>query len=71
MAPFQTAAGTVTAFDEHGGYGTVSDSTGAEWVFHCTAIADDTRATDIGVAVLFDVVPGRMGRWEATNLRPA
>jgi cold shock CspA family protein len=70
VGPFQTAAGTVTAFDEHGGYGTVSDAAGTEWTFHCTAIADDTRSIEVGAVVEFDVVPGRMGHWEATNLRP-
>ena len=34
-------ASTTTA-----GYGTVADADGAEWFFHCTAIADGTRTID-------------------------
>jgi CspA family cold shock protein len=64
--------GTVVAFDDDKGYGTVRDAaTGAELFFHCTAIADGSRTIATGSAVTFDVVAGRLGRWEAAALSPA
>ena len=67
-----TVLGSVAEFDERGGYGTVvADDGGARWFFHCTAIADGTRAIEVGAAVDFEVVAGRLGRYEATNLRPS
>lgn len=71
VAPFGEADGTVAAFDDHGGYGEVVDSDDRRWPFHCTAIANGSRTILVGAAVRFDVVPGRLGRWEAANLRPA
>ncbi|MBL8779084.1 MAG: cold shock domain-containing protein [Acidimicrobiales bacterium] len=66
------ATGSVVSFDDPRGIGTVvDDADGQEHFFHCTAIADGTRTIEVGAAVDFEVVPGRMGRWEATNLRPA
>lgn len=70
MGPFESATGTVVSFDERSGYGTLWDVDGTEWVFHCTSIADQTRLIDIGAEIRFEVRPGRMGRWEATNLQP-
>jgi CspA family cold shock protein len=63
--------GVVTEFDEPAGIGTVTADEGGEHFFHCTAIADGTRTIDVGARVAFEVVPGRRGRWEATDLRPA
>ena len=63
--------GVVTAFDEPVGLGTVTTAAGEEHPFHCTAIADGTRTIEAGTAVDFEVVPGGLGRWEATDLRPA
>ena len=66
-----TQSGTVVAFDEAGGYGTVAaDGSGDRWFFHCTAIADGSRAIAVGAPVLFEVAPGRMGRYEAAAVRP-
>ena len=62
--------GVVTAFDEPVGLGTVTTTEGDEHAFHCTAIADGSRTIEVGTAVDFEVVPGRLGRWEATDLRP-
>jgi cold shock CspA family protein len=62
--------GVVTEFDEPAGIGTVTAEGGVEHFFHCTAIADGTRTIDVGARVAFEVVPGRLGRWEATDLRP-
>jgi cold shock CspA family protein len=67
---FAAHQGTVATFDDRGGYGTVS-ADGREWPFHCTAIAAGSRTIAAGVAVSFTVVPGRLGRWEAVDLRPA
>jgi cold shock CspA family protein len=62
--------GVVTAFDEPVGLGTVTADRGDEHPFHCTAIADGTRTIEVGARVRFEVVAGRQGRWEATDLRP-
>ena len=63
-------SGRVSAFDEHRGLGEVVDDAGTGYPFHCTAIADGTRTIAVGAAVDFDVVPGRLGRWEAAAIRP-
>jgi len=63
-------AGTVADFDEAAGYGRVAGDAGQSWFFHCTAIADGSRSIPTGVAVTFDVVAGRLGQWEAHDLRP-
>ncbi len=63
--------GTVVAFDEAKGYGTVRVEDGREHFFHCTQIADGTRTIEVGARVDFEVVAGRLGRWEAVGLRPA
>jgi CspA family cold shock protein len=60
--------GVVATFDDHRGYGTVRADDGTDLFFHCTAIADGTRTIDEGARVVFDVVPGRLGRWEAAQL---
>ena len=64
--------GAVVDFDEPAGYGhVVADDGSGEWFFHCTAIADGTRTIAVGAKVRFAVVPGHLGRYEATDLRPA
>jgi cold shock CspA family protein len=62
--------GTVVAFDPDKGWGTVRDDDGAEHFFHCTAIADGTRSIDVGAAVRYEIVAGRVGKWEARSLQP-
>ena len=62
--------GTVTAFDDHAGVGTVLADDGRELFFHCTAIADGSRTIDVDSAVTFRVVPGHNGRWEAAEVTP-
>ncbi len=64
-----TAAGTVVAFGDDG-WGVVRVNSGHELAFHCTAITDGSRTIDVGTEVNLRVVPGRRGRWEATDLRP-
>ena len=61
--------GRVTAFDEHKGYGVVTADDGTSYFLHCTQIADGTRTIEVGTAVVFDVM-GRLGRYEATAVRP-
>lgn len=65
---FQQRSGTVNAFDDFGGWGTVTDDAGTERFFHCTAIADGTRTIAVGTEVTFTVAPGAVGRWEAAHL---
>jgi CspA family cold shock protein len=60
--------GTIEVFDEAAGLGTVRGEDGAAYPFHCTQIADGTRTIPEGVAVTFQVVPGHLGRWEASRL---
>ena len=57
--------GIVAEFDDHRGYGSIRGDDGAELFFHCTRIADGTRTIDVGEPVVFDVVPGVGGQWEA------
>ena len=61
--------GTVTAFDEPRGLGTV-ESGGKVYPFHCTAILDGTRTIEVGTEVTFEVRPAGMGRWEAFDIAP-
>jgi cold shock CspA family protein len=60
--------GTVTAFDERRGLGRITTDDGIVVSFHCTQIADDTRAIAVGTSVEFEVVAGHLGRWEATAI---
>jgi cold shock CspA family protein len=62
--------GTVAAFDEAAGWGTVRTDAGDDHFFHCAAISDGTRTIPVGTAVRFTVVPGRLGRWEAAAVEP-
>jgi cold shock CspA family protein len=61
--------GTVSAFDDHRGLGTVTDDRGREWPFHCTAIADGSRTIEVGTAVVFRPAPGHLGRMEAVEVQ--
>ena len=61
--------GVVATWDDRKGYGTIrADGTGTEHFFHCTQIADGSRTIDEGARVEFEVVPGRLGRWEAARV---
>jgi cold shock CspA family protein len=60
--------GVVASFDDPRGLGAVRADDGTEYPFHCTAIADGTRAIDEGARVRFEVVAGHMGRWEASHI---
>jgi cold shock CspA family protein len=60
----------VVAFDEARGWGAVRGDDGRELFFHCTAVADGSRRIAVGAAVGYRVVPGHLGRWEASDLEP-
>jgi CspA family cold shock protein len=62
--------GVVSSFDDPRGLGEVTADDGATYPFHCTAIADGTRTIAEGTEVAFEVVAGRMGRWEAARISP-
>ncbi|MCD9623169.1 cold-shock protein [Rhabdothermincola salaria] len=71
IVPLGSHRGTVRSFDDPRGIGVVLGPDGTELAFHCTAIADGTRTIAEGTDVVFRVVPGRRGRWEAADLRPS
>jgi CspA family cold shock protein len=56
--------GTVTAFDDTRGLGTITADDGRTFAFHCTQIADGSRSIEVGRAVQFDLAP-KLGRYEA------
>ena len=58
-------------FDEAVGLGSVESAGGRRLRFHCTQIADGSRAIAVGAPVSFVVRAGRGGEWEAGDLRPA
>ncbi len=62
------ATGTVAAFDEHKGLGTVRADDGRELPFHCTSIADGSRTVEVGARVAFSVGARHRGRWEAVDV---
>ena len=64
------ARGTVAEFDPARGTGLVEGDDGARLAFHCTQIADGTRDIAVGTAVVYDVVPGSLGAWEAGAVEP-
>lgn len=65
---FEPAGGVVASFDEPRGLGVITTAEGDEVPFHCTAIADGTRTISVGERVRFQLVPGPMGRWEASRV---
>ena len=72
MTPSELAFGavdaTVATFDDHRGYGTLRTAEGTELFFHCTALVDGSRTVEVGTEVSAQVVPGRLGRWEAASV---
>ena len=59
--------GTVTAFDEHVGLGTVTTDDGTGYLFHCAEIADGSRTIAVGATVDFELL-AKLGRYEASRL---
>jgi cold shock CspA family protein len=68
MAAWHCGGGVVEEFDERRGMGTIVADDGRVLPFHCTAIADGSRTVEAGRRVQFGVVPGLLGRWEATRI---
>jgi cold shock CspA family protein len=62
--------GRVVEFDEQVGLGAVEGEDGTRLAFHCVAIAHGSRRIEVGTAVAYEVVPGRLGRYEAWGIRP-
>ncbi|MGH9243562.1 MAG: cold shock domain-containing protein [Acidimicrobiales bacterium] len=63
--------GVVATFDDPAGYGWLRDEDNdRQWFFHYVAIADGSRTIEVGTRVVFEVVPGLLGRWEAGSIRP-
>jgi len=65
----QDRAGTVVAYDPDRGLGTVEADEGERFPFHCTVVAVRGEDPRVGARVVFRVVPGRLGRWEAGAVR--
>ena len=63
--------GRVTAFDDDRGLGVITGDDESEIGFHCTAIADGTRTIQVGVEVSYVTRARHLGRWEASDIRPA
>ena len=68
MSVLTHGTGVVVAFDELRGLGVIRGDDGADVPFHCTAIADGSRTVETGRRVSFEVVPGLLGRWEASGV---
>ncbi len=62
------AEGRVVEFDGDRGLGVVQSVSGVRYRFHCTQIADGTRAIPVGAVVSFRVRAGARGLWEAAEL---
>lgn len=69
--PLGPGRGVVVSFDDPRGLGVVRSDDGVEYPFHCTAIADGSRVIEVDAVVTYRVSAGRLGRWEATDMRPA
>ena len=70
-APFASGSGVVASFDDQRGDGSITADDGSPWWFHCTQIAGGERSILAGTLVHFVVRPGRLGRWEAADVRQA
>ncbi len=62
--------GRVVDFDEHVGLGEVEADDDRRYPFHCTRITDGTRTIAVGADVTFEIIPGHLGRWEASAVTP-
>jgi cold shock CspA family protein len=62
--------GTVSAFDDAAGLGTITSDDGVTFAFHCTAIADGTRTIAVDTKVDFELRPAHRGTYEASAITP-
>jgi cold shock CspA family protein len=60
--------GTVVAYDPARGLGSLQAESGEEYLFHCTAIADQSRSVEPGAAVAFSLRAAQGGSIEAVSL---
>ncbi|MEI8323210.1 MAG: cold shock domain-containing protein [Actinomycetes bacterium] len=69
-APFVEGvlSGLVVEFDSPAGLGYIDSANGNRYLFHCIAIADDSREIAVGQKVLFEVVV-RFEKSEAWNIQ--
>jgi cold shock CspA family protein len=66
---FSSHVGTVVSYEAQQGQGEVATESGdRNWSFHCTQIDGGSRTIVVGTPVLFDVVAGLLGRWEAVRV---
>lgn len=64
------ARGTVVAFDDQAGHGTVALDDGRAVFLHCVAIADGSRTVPVGAPVRLRVRLGLRGGLEAWDVEP-
>jgi hypothetical protein len=64
-------SGRIASFDDFAGRGEIEAGGGMRFPFHCTAIADGSRAIAPDTAVKFRLAPGPLGALEATRITPA
>jgi cold shock CspA family protein len=60
--------GRVVSFDAPRGLGVIEGDDGSRYGFHCTEVADGSRAVPVGACVTYVVVPGALGAWEAAGV---
>ena len=63
--------GRVVAFDADRGLGEIEEPDGTRRAFHCTQIADGSRAVPVGAEVRYVLVPAPLGVWEASEVAMA
>jgi cold shock CspA family protein len=63
--------GRIAHYDSPRGTGVLTDASGVEWSFHCTAIADGTREIADGATVFYELRTGLVGELEATRIASA
>lgn len=61
--------GRVVEFDIARGLGSIESEAGERVIFHCTQIADGSRAIDDGTEVTYELL-AKLGRYEATAISP-
>lgn len=61
--------GTVEAFDERRGDGSLRGDDGGRYYFHCVVIADGSRSIPVGVRAIGRRSVGRLGHDEVTHVK--
>ncbi len=61
--------GRVTSFTSTRGLGEIMTNDGERFPFHATQIAGGIRRIAVEDSVVFEIVPGPNGYWEASNIR--